>query len=168
VISVYGSDKLQAAALAVKAASKDLRSEINKATRATLAPEWKTMVGLHASRVIDTRILASGARVIAGNPPVLTAATSKRPLSGGLVPVEKWPVIEFGSYGTGTTTYTTRSRRGRPYEVTRGTQRQLPARVKKGRVLYPAAAEFIPRALALWTQLIVRKYLDALEGRTGG
>jgi hypothetical protein len=160
---VHDNRRLQAVVLAMKAADRDLRSDINKAIRQTMGPPWKSLVELHATSTLDARVLAKGAKITAGNPPVLVAASSTRPLKGGLVPAQLWSVAEFGGYGIKRTTYQTHSRRGRAYQVTRHTQHQLPQLAKTGRVLYPAIADFMPRAAALLTQLVVKKYLDAAE-----
>lgn len=163
MITVRADDRLKAVVLAMKAADRDVRNEINRATRATLGPEWKSMVELHATYRLDTAVLAKGARILAGDPPVAVAATSTRPLPGRLVPADRWQVVEFGAHGIARRTYTTKSRRGRSYQITRHTQHQLPDRVKTGRVLYPAFEDLAPRAAALWAQLVTKIYLDAAD-----
>lgn len=64
-------------------------------------------------------------------------------------------------------TYERKNRRGGGvHKVTRHTQRQLPAATRKGRVVYPAFAEFAPRALSLWAQTTVRLVHEAFEKGT--
>jgi hypothetical protein len=163
VLSVRGSRELKAVSLALKAARGDVRNDINKATRATLGPVWKAEVASRARTSMDRRVLAQGARILAGNPPVLVAASSTRRLKGGLIPAESWAGIEFGASGDDVTTYTSTSTKGKAYKVTRHTERQLPPRYRKGRVVFPASAEIAARATALWVQLVVRVFNEAVE-----
>jgi hypothetical protein len=163
VISVRGSRELKAVVIAVKAARQSVRNDINKATRATLGPVWKAEVASRARTQQDRKVLAQGARILAGNPPVLVAAKSTRKLKGGLVPVESWAGVEFGASGDDVTTYTRTSTKGTSHKVTRHTERQLPPRYRKGRVVYPASAEIAARAAALWVQLVVRVFHEAFE-----
>lgn len=155
--------EVRAAVLALRRADRDLRSKINRATRETLSPVWRGLVQNNAYRRRDGAILAKGARIKAGNPPAGIAASSRRPLSGGLVPGDQWAPFEFGGDRSKVTTYTRLSPRGRSHQVRRHTARQLPPRSRQGHVVYPAVAEIAPRAASLWVQLIVRAYLDAAE-----
>jgi hypothetical protein len=163
VLSVRGSRELKAVSLALKAARRDVRNDINKATRATLGPVWKEEVASRARSAQDRKVIVAGARILAGNPPVLVAATSTRRLKGGLVPAVSWAGIEFGASGDDVTTYNRTSSKGGSHKVTRHTERQLPPRYRKGRVAFPAAAEIAARAAALWVQLVVRKFNEAAE-----
>jgi hypothetical protein len=163
VLSVRGSRELKAVALALKAARRDVRNDINKATRATLGPVWKAEIANRARTSLDRKVLAQGARIAAGNPPTLVAATSTRRLKGGLIPVESWHAVEFGADRAAVTTYTRASVKGNSHKVTRHTRRQLPPRYRKGRVVFPAAAELAARATALWVQLVVRVFNEAVE-----
>ena len=165
-VSVRDLDELKAVVLALKAMGKDLRRDINRATTQTMGPEWKAAIAARASTAQDRRVLVPGARIASGNPPAARAATSRRRLSGGLVPSESWRAFEFGSKGDRRTTYTRRNRSGSgSHRVTRNTTAQLPARAPKGRVVYPAFADLGPRMVALWVQLVARKAHEAFEGR---
>ena len=163
MISVRDHDELKAVVLALKAADRDLRSDINRATRETLNPVWRGLVETHATYKRDHAILAKGARIKAGNPPVAVAASSRRKLRGGLIPANQWHAVEFGANRDETRTYQRRSPKGTVHKVTRHTRRQLPPRYRKGTTVYPAFAEFAPRAVSLWVQLIIRKYNEAAE-----
>jgi hypothetical protein len=163
VLSVRGSRELKAVVLALKAARRDVVNDINKATRATLSPVWQQEVASRARTSLDRRVLAQGARILAGNPPVLVAANSKRRLKGGLVPAETWFAVEFGANRNAVTTYDRKSTKGNVHQVTRHTRRQLPPINRKGRVVYQAAKEIAPRATSLWVQLVVRKFNEAVE-----
>lgn len=157
---------IRAAVLALKAADRGLRSEINKATRTTMSPVWKDLINTRSRTTLSKKVLNTGVRIKAGNPPAGVAASSKRKLSGGLVPADSWHVVEFGADPNKVTTYTRRSPTGGTHKVTRHTTRQLPSRVgrgMKGNVVYPAVKQFVPRMVSLWVQTIVRTYYDAAE-----
>lgn len=155
--------EIRAAALALRGADRNLRSDINKATREVMSPVWKALVQARADRRRDQKVLATGARIKAGNPPAAVAATSRRRLRGGLVPGEQWAALEFGANRDKTTTYTRRSKTGGTHQVTRHAARQLPPRRRTGHVIYPAVKEIAPRMVSLWVQTIVRKYYEAAE-----
>ena len=156
--------EVRAAILTMKRVTRDLRSDINRATREKMNPVWRGLVQVNATYKMDGLVLAKGARIKAGNPPVAMAATSRRRLRGGLVPAEHWHAYEFGS-ARHRTTYTRRSKNGGSHQVTRVTTNQLPRRVPSGRVVFPSMAEIGPRLASLWVQLIVRKVMDASEGK---
>ena len=165
MLSVRGSRELRAAVLAVRTARREVRNDIARATRQTMNPVWRDLVASRARTALDRRVLDTGVRVAAGNPPALVAAGSRRRLPGGLTPAEDWQPVEFGADPDTVTTYTRRSPSGGTHQVRRHTTRQLPARRPKGRVVYPAVAQIAPRLASLWVQLIVRKFSDAVEGR---
>ena len=169
MISVQDSRELQAAVLAMKAADRGLRTEINRATVATIGPVWKQVVQANATRPMDARVLAVGVRVKAGNPPVAMAANSKRAVgrSKRLVPADRFRGYEFGVGNPNAfSRYTRRSRNGGTHQVERRTMRHLPRFTKTGRVVYPAFADIGPRVVSLWVQLIVEKYNNAAEGKS--
>lgn len=165
MLSVRGSRELRAAVLALRAARREVRNDINRATRQIMNPVWRTLVASRARTALDRRVLDTGVRVAPGNPPALVAAGSRRRLPGGLVPAEQWHAVEFGANREKVTTYSRRSPSGGTHQVRRHTARQLPARNRKGRVVHPAVADIAPRLAALWVQLIVRKFSDAAEGK---
>lgn len=161
--------ELRAAAIGLKLLPRTLRNDINKNRRAVLNPMWRDAVNAEAVTEVDRLVLAKGARVTPGNPATAMAATSKRPLSGGLVPDnrDQAVAIEFGSpERQATETYTRRSPKGAAHRVTRHTKRQLPMLARKGRVIYAAWRKISPRIVALDTQTIARRIYEAYEGRT--
>lgn len=165
MLNVDGTRHTQAAVLAFKAADRDLRRRINTATRASLNPVWRRAVAANARTATDRAVIVKGARIAAGNPPVAIAASSTRPLRGGLIPAAQWPAVELGAARNQRTTYTRRSPKGRTHTVTRRTRRQLPARDPSGRVALAAFAELGPELVTLWLRVIVRSYYDAAEGK---
>lgn len=163
MLSARGSRELRATALAMKLVARDVRNEINKATRQTMNPVWRDIVARKAGTTLDQRVIAKGARIAPGNPPVAIAASSTRPLSGGLVPATGWQAVEFGANRSKVLTYQTRSPLGTAYTVRRHTARQMPAVKRSGRVAYSAAAELGPRLASLWVQTVVRMIYQAAE-----
>lgn len=159
-----GDDRaLQAAVLAFRLAGRDLRKRINDSTRATFNAPWKTGIDSRARTRLEKRVLVPGARIRAGNPPVFVAAASRRRLRGGFVPDTMGHAVEFGAADTAVT-YTATSRKGTRYQVTRHTRRQLPARRRRGPV-FQTLDEMYHRVPSLWTQLIIKVYADAAEGK---
>jgi hypothetical protein len=147
-----GDDRaLQAAVLAWRLADRDLRKRINDATRTTFNTPWRTGIEQRCRTPLERRVLLTGARIKAGNPPEFQAATSRKALRGGLVPESGWAGVELGVDQSRT--------KGK-----RHTTHQLPARRKKGPVFH-TLADMAHRAPRLWAQLIVKTYIDAAEGR---
>ena len=166
MLSVKDHRELQATVLALKAADKTLRTDINRATVEVGNKIWQPIVAAHAIGNMDAKILAVGARVKAGNPPVAMAANSRRAVGSDkrLVPATAYPAWEFGVGNRDAySRYTRKSKGGGTHTVERRTMRGLPSRTPKGRVVYQAFADIAPRIVSLWVQLVVRKYNDAAE-----
>lgn len=153
--------ELRAATLAMRRADSAVRRDVASRMRETMTPSWRSEVSKGGTGM-GGRILASGARIAGGNPPQLIAASSKRKIGsgGGLVPDRHWAGYEYGANRDMTRTLT--SSRGKTYK--RHVARHLPAR-GAGRVLEPAAARILPRVAALWTQSVVRAFMDAADGK---
>lgn len=162
--------ELRAAVLAMKAASRDLKRDINRRTRETMNPVWKSLVAANVAGMKSpgSRMLGTGVRIKAGNPPQALAAQSRRPIgrTKRLTPAEHYYLWEFGVPSRGRySTYDRRSRGGGTHKVKRRTMTGLPARDSSGRAVYPAFAEIGPRMVSLWVQTIVRTYYEAAEGK---
>lgn len=174
MLSIRQSRPLQAVVLAMKLADRDLKKRINQATRETMNPVWRRAVDQRMEDRVDQRVFGTGTRIAAGNPPSAVAGSSRRRIAGGLVPLENWRAWEFGAVGR-ESSYTeypraahTRRQAGQIVQVRSGRVRrrtlvQVPARASTGRVLYPAFAEVAPRVAALWAQIVVQQYAQALE-----
>jgi hypothetical protein len=148
---------LRACVLGFKELDATYRRELNKATRTVLGPEFVRAVAAHGRTNLDTRVLVAGAKVAGGNPPVLVAGSSRRRMRGGMVPDRDAAAVEFGTLDRNhRTTY---QRQGA--KVTRRTRRQLPARVKSGRVVMPAVADVVPKVTSMWVQQFVRLVYEA-------
>lgn len=166
-ISVRDIDQLRAVVLAFKVLPRDIRNDINKATREALNPIWRGEIEARLQSPMDKRVLGSGVRVKAGNPPSVLAATSTRAIGSSrrLKPAEGWAPWEFGADRDKVTTYTRRSTKGKTHQVKRHTARQMPARTKDGRVIFPAYHATVPRMASRWVQGVVRLIHEAAEGK---
>lgn len=163
---------LHATVAAVWSVAPEIRRQINAHTRSELGPVWTGELQRRARGPMDQRVLLRGARIKAGTSLALVAATSTRTLSGGLTPADEWAPVEFGgtrgkvtayrrrSYARRTPTGTVQVRSG---TVRRHTTRQLKPRNSRGWVVFPAVAEFGPRAASLWTATVVRTVYDAFD-----
>lgn len=164
--SAKADDTLRAVSLALKLIPRQVRNDINRESRKMGNAAWRGVVNQNARTETDRLVLAKGARVKPGNPLVLTAATSKRKLSGGLVPNDSGRAFEFGAKNRRghVSTYDRRNRSGSgTHKVARHTRRGLP-QPSSGRVIYESAAEIAPRISKLWVEIIVRNIYKAHEG----
>lgn len=167
VLSAKGQPELRAASIALKRVDRSIRQDINAAMRQQGNAIWRDETTGRTRTSMDEAILTKGARVAAGNPPVLIAASSKRPIgrSRRLVPDKAWAAWEFGSDNRDAySRYQRKSKNGGTHQVERRTMRGLPPRYRKGRVLYPAVQESAPRLAALLVKLVVSKVMGAIDG----
>lgn len=168
MISLEGNDELRAVAFGMKVIERDVRNQINRATRAELKPIWQQELdaAMGGTSTFTSRILG-GSRVSPGNPPTLYAATSRRGIgkSKRLNPNEHYYLGEFGGRDNLYRRYTRRSENGGSHTVTRRTNTGLPRQIRNGRVVYPAASQAAPRLAALWVQVFVREVYEAAEGK---
>lgn len=165
MLAVGDTPELQAAVLGFRVLPREIQKRIRQNTVGTMSGVWQDEVNTRASTGMDRRVLAVGARIAGGNPPVAIAANSRRRIGRELTPVENWPAWEFGANRDKTTTYSRRSPKGKVHRVTRHTRRQLPARQANGRVVFPAVREVAPRLASMYVQIVVRTVHDASEGR---
>lgn len=147
--------------------SATLQADVDRQTVATFDPVWRGAVEAKALTPLDKAVIGPGVRVAGGNPPVAYAAQSSTALTGGLIPADRWPEVEFGSNRTKITTYQRHYRSGKVGPVTRNASRQLPVFRKTGRVAYAALSDVAPRVVSLWTQMIMAKSAEALGVRDG-
>lgn len=167
MIDVRDHRELQAVVLAMKRLEPTVKKDISKATRDELNPLWKSLVAANASSQFEAKLLVPGTRIAAGNPPRAVAASSVRGIgkTKELKPAEHYWLAEFGGYSTDKTTYVRSEKDGGRHKVTRRTKTGLPKRIRKGRAVYPAFAEMAPRAVSLWTQIVIRCTHEAFEGK---
>lgn len=156
MISVTASRSLAAAAALYDRADTDVRRAVNKANRSAVA--WVRPIVTAKARTDLDRAFTSTVRISAGqNLKIVMGSAGK--MRGGIAKKDLVRPVEFGGHRERVSTYTTRSRKGRPYRVTRHTQRQLPWRVEKGRLMYAALPDIAPRLVGDH----VRNVLAALE-----
>jgi hypothetical protein len=163
--SVKALAEFRGAALALKAAPREIRNDINRTVRAEGNAWWKEAIAARASSKMDRLVLVKGARIQPGNPARAVAASSRRPLADGLVPDTDARAWEFGTTEPQhQDTYTRKApRTGQRHQVTRHVKRQLPRATNRGRVVYPAWSDVAPRLVAMWVQIIVRKIYESID-----
>lgn len=157
--------ELRAVVIAFSRLETTVKREIAAATRSTLNPIWTGEVRKHVHTKMDEKVIAKGAKVKAGNPPVLQAATSTKAIGGRLRPADDWQGWEFGTNRNKEVTYERKSEKGGSHKVTRHVTRQMPVMKRTGRVAYAALPDVVPRAAALWVQTVVRVVHEAAEGK---
>lgn len=155
MLDVTRSRELQATILALRQAQREVRLNINKTARQRIRPLWRSELSARARSRVEQRVIADGARATASDRGVkLVAATSRRPLSGGLVPADQWPGVEFGAR-TERIRVRQRSRTGRAYERPLTINRQFTPRQKDGRVAMDAASETGVQLVTAWVHTVV-------------
>lgn len=163
-ISIFHSKELQGVLLALKGMDKETAKHVRRETKNMIQPAWQKGLAERAATRLEHRTLVSTARVAVSNQNVtLKSATVGRTLAGGLQPKQSWHAVEFGGDRAATRTYQARSRKGKTFTVTRRTMAQLRPRNRKGYVVYPTAAEIIPRLASLWVQTVIRSFYDTIE-----
>lgn len=164
-ITVFGSKELQAVILALKTLDRDTRKEIRTHTKGMAESAWKQALAENAQTRLEHRVLVATGRVRVSDQNVtLTSATVGRALPGGLQPKRDAAAVEFGA-DPAVVPYQAVSSRGKRYTVRRNTRAQLRPRNRTGYVVYPAAADIIPRIASLWIQTAARTIYDKLEGK---
>jgi hypothetical protein len=169
-ISIWDSKEIQAIVLALRSANKELQAEVRKYTNAEMLPEWSKGLAERATTHLEHRVLVDTARMKVSNQNVtLSAAGVGRSLSGkgSAKPADLAKAVEFGADRSATTTYQRRTRKGKTVTVrNRHTRAQFRPVNRKGYVVYPTAAELIPRFASLWVQTVMRTVLDAVDEGT--
>ncbi len=161
-IDVRSSRELQALILSVRQANKDVQREIRQRTKPMVQAEWRKALAEQAMTRVEHRVLVDSARVTVSNQNVkLKSGQLAKRLSGGGKLHEISKQVEFGA-ALHDIEYTGR-RGGKRFPVRRTTGRQFRHENRKGWVVYPAAAQIIPRLASLWVQTAVRTFHEALE-----
>lgn len=162
-ISAFESAELQGTILALKGMDRELAAQIRKATRTITEAEWRKELAQEATTQAEERVLVATARTSVTNQNIaLKSGAAAKKLEGGAAIHELTHSVEFGAdrEHRGTSTSAT----GKHYE--RRTRRQFKGRQRTGYVVYPAAADIIPRIAALWVQTTVRTFHEAIEKGT--
>lgn len=156
-ISLLIDSPLRDLALALRAVGPEIRTQINAATKSAAEPIWTQETAQRGMTKLQQRSLVNTARV---------GVTSRNVLlrSGGL----RYPgksgdrmtgAIEFA--GGETKVIKSRSSKGTAY--TRRLGNVFGPRYRNGAVVYPAAADSIPRFASLWVQTARRTIHEAIE-----
>lgn len=147
-VSAYSSREL----LAVLRGLRNLDRETKKHTRAGLRvmvrEAWQAELAKRSRNRLQRRVLVDTARATVSDQNVrLQSARLSRSLSGGLKPSAGYGPVEFGA---------TAPRNAKAFGAPN----------RRGNVVYPTAAEIIPRVLAMYTQTFIRAIHEALEGKS--
>jgi hypothetical protein len=163
VLDVRKSPELQAAVLALKTAERQIVRDINKDARAQLAPVWQQQLVQKARSPLEQAVMAKGPKVSISDRRVrVQAATSRRALSGGLVPAEQYAGVEWGARPQ-VKEIAGKSPRGRAYRYKRTVNRQFRARTKQGHVAMRAAGDVGPAIVSAWLRIVVGHFAAAYE-----
>ncbi len=155
MLDVRGSRELQATILALRQSQRSIRLNINKNARSRIRPLWQAELNARARDAMTRRVIVAGARATASDRGVTVhAATSRRPLSGGLVPAFEWAGAEFGARSR-RVEVTQRSRSGRSYRRPLTINRQFRGRQQDGMVAFDAASEVGTKLVAIWVHTVV-------------
>lgn len=155
MLDIRESRELQATVLALRQADRTIRLAINKSSRSRLRPIWQQELAARARTRMEQRVIVAGARAVATDRGVqLHAATSRRPLAGGLVPAFEWAGVEFGAR-TQRVQVRQRSARGRIYTRPLTINRQFRGRQPHGSIAFDAASAAGTQIVALWVRGVV-------------
>lgn len=169
--SPAGRAQVRAAQRAFRALPKDVKNELRKAQRASLAPIWRSEMARAVPRAaarsgMAREVFSAGSRVKAGLPLYLVAGGSNRRMSGGGTPSDLARPYEFGTRRReNLTRYPRQSPNGGTHTVTRHTSRQLALVRRTGYVVYPAVSQTIPRLIGEWVLALTDRIRDAAGGR---
>lgn len=170
-VSALASREIRALILALKQAEPEIRKEANKQSKLAITEIWRQELAEQASQAFGkqqrarVKVLVNTAKAGVGNAgPYVTSATTGRPLRGGFDIKTQYAAMEFGATKD-VRTFTSTSKLGKKYKVTRDVAAQLDKRRKKGYVVWPAAAQASPRILSLWVQTAIRTMANILEGK---
>ncbi|PPF21031.1 hypothetical protein [Rathayibacter sp. AY1A7] len=174
MFDVSRSRELTAVVLTLKTADRETRREMQAAARKATNSLWKPALDQRSTTRLERKVLVTGARSKTSSEGFsMLAATSRRPLSGGLVPVDSWAGVEFGM--TPRKQPVTMSGResddraavlsGTTYTVQRTVGKQFKARRQTGYVVYPARREVGPKIVAAWARAIIGVAVKAVSPR---
>lgn len=165
-ISVFNSKELQGVILLMKGVDREIAKQIRRVTKPMVQAEWGKAIAERTSTRLEARVLADTARVAVSDQNVtLKSAGIGRKLSGGLLPSQSYAAVEFGADRSTRRGYDATNKQGTSYTVNRRTRMQLRPRKASGYVVFPAAAEVIPRLASLWVQTVVRTFHEQIEKR---
>lgn len=169
--SASSSSLLRGAVLALKAVDKPIKRDISRETREQMNDPWKQQIAKYAAgSTFDNAVFGKGARVAAGNPARLIAASSKRAFKGGggFIPDSMARSVEFPANLTPSrkSPYVRKYKgSSQGHKVKRRTVTGYPDPRPGGRVVYRAVSDVMPRFTSLWVQIIARNVYKSVEGK---
>ena len=157
-ISVLVSRDLQVLYTVASGLEKEVRSRLRKYTKAVVEPVWKEAVRSNVHTRLQARVLSDTARVAVSDLNVTLKSATVGKVGGIRASVLAGPT-EFGAAANQKVTQ--RSRRGKSYSRRMGRAFGLPE--AKGKVVFPAVREVIPRIVSLWMQTTARTVAEEFE-----
>ena len=139
-------------------ADKELRKELNKATREQGNPWLRDAIRGNAVGRQSVK-LANTARLRGGSNPAVVVGSSGK--IGRMPSRELVRQYEFGGDRNYQHTYNTRTQK---YWFKRHTQRQLPWFNEQGRFVYPSVAQVAPQIVSMWLGILTSTYREAASG----
>lgn len=158
-ISLLVDSPLRDLALAYKQVPQDLRKRINTHTKSEAEPIWKSETAQNSMTRIQNRVLVDSAKVGVTNRNVFLRSGAVGKLRDGTPVIKLASAAEFGRRAEAPVK--SRSKTGKPYQ--RRTGALFGPRSNRGKVVFPAARESIPRFASLWIQTTLRTLHDAGE-----
>jgi len=168
VIRLERSPETAAVLIGLRRARATVRSDILKNTRREVRPMWRSELVSRAHSTLEHRTIVAGSRVgVTQSQISLVAASTGRPLSGGLIPTENrkpggWPAVEFGAR-TRRKTFDQTSPKGRRYTVTKRINVGLPHRNNDGRIAFDASSDVGRFIVASVVRTIVDQFRSFAE-----
>lgn len=161
-IDAKSSRELQALILGIRRADREVQAQIRKHTKPMVQTEWQKGLAEHADTPLEHRVLVMTGRATVSNQNVkLKAGGLAKKMSGGAVTYELASQTEFGATPKKATYSGRRGSKRYPIERTVNTGFKRPNR--RGYVVYPTAADLIPRIASLWVQTAVRTLHEVFE-----
>lgn len=168
-ISAYSSRELLTVLRGLRNLDRDTKRHTRQSLKGMVLEAWQAALRSRATTALESRVLAATGRARVSDQNVrLTSASLSRSLSGGLKPSESYGPVEFGAPPRPGATERVTNRQGTTFTRQRDPNKPFKAPNRRGYVVYPSAAEIIPRVMSMYVQTFVRAIYEALEGKSNG
>lgn len=168
-VSALASRELLTVLRGLRTLDRDTKRHLRQSLKDMVLTAWQTELAKHASTPLESRVLAATGRARISDQNVrLTSASLSRSLSGGLKPSESYGPVEFGADPRPAAKERVTNRKGTTFTRYRDPNRPFKKPNRRGYVVYPSAANVIPRVFAMYVQTFVRGIHEALEGKSNG
>jgi len=168
-VSALSSRELLTVLRGLRTLDRDTKKVLRRELKGMAETAWKDALNRNADTKLERRVLADSGRVRVSDQNVrLTSASLSRSLTGGLKPSESYGPVEFGANPRPAATETVRGKGSGTFTRHRDPNRPFKKPNRRGYVVYPSAAQIIPRILAMYVQTFVRAIHEALEGKSNG